>query len=134
MILNKKAIGSSIIIMLVFSLILSFLLFTILNVTFSDRHEFCQNVNMDVRAVCENRNEEITLSIRNDGSINMYYEINEILDSEVQVLLPNSLEEIKIEQEDTYKVVPYVKGEDEKLYACVAQMVFVPAGGDLEKC
>jgi hypothetical protein len=133
MILTKKAIGSSLIVLVVFSLLISILLFTILNVTFSDRHEFCKEITLESRVTCEARQEKMELSMRNDGDINAYYEINGIMDSEVQILLPNTLENIKIDKEDSYKVVPHVKGEDGKLYACVSQTVFLSSRG-VEKC
>ncbi|MEC8221079.1 MAG: hypothetical protein VX028_03315 [Nanoarchaeota archaeon] len=131
--IGSKALGSSLIVVISFSFLVSLLLFGIFNVTYSDRHEFCSDVSMRVTPNCETRQENIRLTLANDGSINMYYEVNSEIDSVTNVILSSSSEEVEFEKDSTYKIVPHVKGEDGELYACVTQTQYVGTA-EVPKC
>ncbi len=128
----SKALGSSLIIVLFFSFFLSLLLYGIFNVTYSDRHDYCSSVSMSVQPTCETRDEKIKVTLRNDGSRIMYYEINSELDSVKNVVMPSTVESVIVEMESKYKLIPYVKGDDESLYACITQTKYVSSSGAIE--
>lgn len=133
MILPKKALGSSIIVIVGFSFVLSMLLFAILTVSYSDRHEYCSEISFSSQANCETRSDKIRITFRNDGTLDMYYEINSELDSKKNIILAGKLNELEFEAEPTYKIVPHVLGDDGNLYACLSQVIYTSSGG-LPKC
>lgn len=120
---KKKAVGTYFLIIAIFSFLITFLILGVIQVSFTNSHEYCNEIQLDVQALCPTKSN--IANIINRGDRVMFYEINGDLNNNNNFLLGGESVEYSTREFDKIKVVPYVKDDSDKLFSCVEETMEV---------
>ncbi len=114
---GKKGIESYIIILLIFSAIITSFMVFILSVIYGEEHIDCKLVNFEIQNSCKD-GKAVSFKINNIGSKILNFELNDISDQNYFVIIETNKQFSFIDDEDSNVIIlPYLKSAD-KIYYC----------------
>lgn len=115
---NKKAIEAHLVIILVFSLIMTSLLILILGSVYGEEHEDCKLVDFEIASMCK-KGSSVDFTLNNNAKKAMFFKLNGVKSAEY-VLLSGDLGKMfsaNTNEDTTVKILPYINSGN-KIYEC----------------